>query len=278
MPYYRYQYHPQPGCGGCLLIAALLILLSGGAPLLFNLLGFFVLTALFLVFLLWAGFWIFSWYIRRRVSEYEKAQTEERNNFVFLLIHILVQIARFDGQVTRAELQTITNFFRVNLRYGQEEMYWVQEIIKDAQASDASLDDLLATFRGSFGYEPRLILVELVYQVLFSNDHVSDRDLELARNIADYLDISYDDQQTIRAKYLHRQRKSINREEEYYEVLGLEPGASFEEIKKAYRELSQKYHPDKVSNLGEEFKKVAEEKMKEINGAYQYFKEKYNQR
>ncbi|MFP3983238.1 MAG: DnaJ domain-containing protein [Desulfurivibrionaceae bacterium] len=278
MPYYRYQYHPQPGCGGCLLIAALLILLSGGAPLLFNLLGFFVLTGLFLVFLLWAGLWIFSWYIRRRVSEYEKAQTEERNNFVSLLIHILVRIARFDGQVTRAELQTITNFFRVNLRYGQEEMYWVQEIIKDAQASDASLDDLLATFRESFGYEPRLILVELVYQVLFSNDYVSDRDLELARNIADYLDISHYDQQTIRAKYLHRQKKSINREQEYYEVLGLEPGASFEEIKRAYRKLSLKYHPDKVSNLGDEFKNIAEEKMKEINGAYQYFKEKYNQR
>ncbi|MGM0681603.1 MAG: J domain-containing protein, partial [Thermodesulfobacteriota bacterium] len=129
MPYYRYQYHPQPGCGGCLLIAVLLILITGGAPLLFNLLGFFVLSALFLVFLLWAGLWGFSWHIRRRVSEYENTQTEERNNFVSLLIHILVKIARFDGQVTRAELQTISNFFRINLRYGQEEMHWVKELI-----------------------------------------------------------------------------------------------------------------------------------------------------
>ncbi len=274
MSYYRYQYHNQPGCGGCLLIAVLLIFITGGAPLLFDLLGVFVLTGLFLVFALWVGFWGFSWYIRRRVSEYEKAQTQERNNFVSLLIHILVQIARFDGRVTRAELQTISNFFRGHLRYGQEEMYWVQELIKDAQASDVFLDDLLASFRESFGYEPRLILVELVYQVLFSNENVSERDLELAGNIADYLEISPYDQQTIRAKYIHRRRKSVNREQEYYEVLGLEPGVSFEEIKKAYRKLSLKYHPDKVSNLGEEFKKIAEEKMKEINGAYQYFKDK----
>ncbi|MGM0681604.1 MAG: DnaJ domain-containing protein, partial [Thermodesulfobacteriota bacterium] len=147
----------------------------------------------------------------------------------------------------------------------------------DAQASDASLDDLLAMFRDSFGYEPRLILLELVYQVLFSNDRVSDRDLELAGKIADYLNISYYDQQTIRARYIHRQKKSVDREQEYYEILGLKPGVSFEEIKKAYRKLSLKYHPDKVSGLGEEFKNIAEEKMKEINGAYQYFKEKYNQ-
>ena len=45
-----------------------------------------------------------------------------------------------------------------------------------------------------------------------------------------------------------------------------------EEIKKAYRKLSMQYHPDKVRHLGEEFRLVAEEKMKEINQAYDFFK------
>ena len=48
-----------------------------------------------------------------------------------------------------------------------------------------------------------------------------------------------------------------------------------ETIKKSYRQLSMKYHPDKVSHLGDEFKKVAEEKMKEINAAYDFFKRKF---
>ncbi|MEE4314444.1 MAG: DnaJ domain-containing protein, partial [Desulfofustis sp.] len=61
----------------------------------------------------------------------------------------------------------------------------------------------------------------------------------------------------------------------YYAVLGLEPGADMETIKKAYRRLSMKYHPDKVSHLGDEFRSVAEEKMKEINSAYDYFKKKF---
>ena len=51
---------------------------------------------------------------------------------------------------------------------------------------------------------------------------------------------------------------------DYYEVLGLQKGASEDEIKKAFRKLAIKYHPDK--NKGD---KEAEEKFKEINEAYQ---------
>ncbi|MCG2747512.1 MAG: DnaJ domain-containing protein [Desulfobulbaceae bacterium] len=69
---------------------------------------------------------------------------------------------------------------------------------------------------------------------------------------------------------------AVNQEQQYYEVLGLQADATFEEIKKAYRKLSMKYHPDKVAHLGEEFRGVAEEKMKEINAAYQYLKKKFN--
>ncbi len=53
-----------------------------------------------------------------------------------------------------------------------------------------------------------------------------------------------------------------------YSVLGLERGASKEEIQKAYRTLAGKYHPDKVQHLGEEFRVLAEERFKEIRKAY----------
>lgn len=51
---------------------------------------------------------------------------------------------------------------------------------------------------------------------------------------------------------------------DYYKILGVERNASIEEIKKAYRKLAQKYHPDR--NPGN---KEAEEKFKEINEAYE---------
>jgi DnaJ-class molecular chaperone len=53
-----------------------------------------------------------------------------------------------------------------------------------------------------------------------------------------------------------------------YEVLGIESGASVEEIKKAYRQLANQYHPDKVGHLGKEFQDMAEVRFKEIQEAY----------
>ena len=52
-------------------------------------------------------------------------------------------------------------------------------------------------------------------------------------------------------------------------MLGVRPGASSEEIKHAYRELANKYHPDKVTHLGEDFQTLAEDRFKEIQEAYQ---------
>lgn len=275
MPYY-YRRHQSPGCGGLLVVLIMLLLLTGGAPLLFNVVGV-VLMSIFIFFMVaMVGLWGFSLFIRHKVSQYEAQQSEERNLFVSLLIYILVKIAELDGHITRAETATIQNFFRVNLHYNSEQMFWIKELIKDATGSSATLDDLLTEFRGRFGYQPRLILVELVFQVLYSNDHVSRQELELTERIAAYLEISNFEYVAIRGRYqAHYQARSRQQavdKDRYYEILGLQPGASQEQIKDAYRKLSKEYHPDLVGHLGEEFRQVAEEKMKEINIAYQHLK------
>ena len=275
----EYRYHNQPGCGGCLLILAMVALVTGGAPALLNLFGFLLYSGLAGILVLVAAFWAFSYYMRQRVSTYEASQTESHNRFVFLLINILVKIAQVDGHFTRAELTAILNVFQYHLRYNQDQMFWVKQLVKEARENPADLRHLLEEFRTGFAYEPRLILLELIYQIIHTKQPPPADELRLAREVAQLLEISVYDQRTIEAKYMYRQRQEAastgQMEEQYYAVLGLEPGADFAEIKKAYRKLSMQYHPDKVGHLGEEFKKVAEEKMKEINVAYGYFEKKF---
>jgi DnaJ like chaperone protein len=277
----EYRRHEQPGCGGCFLFILLLVFITGGAPMLFEFLGMLVFIVLFLILSGIAAFWAFSFYIKRKISEYEKSQTETHNTFVFLLVNILVKIAQIDGTVTRDEVKTIRHFFQFNLHYSQSQLYWVKELIKEALVSTVSIESLLQEFKQNFDYEPRLILLELIYQVLYSNEKVSDAELEQVRNIGSFLGISAYDQRSTEAKYRAGYRPGTPAgaidEEKYYAILGLSPGADFTEIKTAYRKLSMKYHPDKVGHLGDEFKEVAEEKMKEINNAYEYLKRKIGQ-
>ena len=272
----NYQRQQQPGCGGCLLIALLIVFITGGAPALISFLGTLIYTGIAGIMLLVALFFGFTYWMQKKVATYEQSQSESHNRFVWLLVNILMHTAKIDGRITKDEIQTIHRFFQYNLHYNQTKMLWVKEIIKEATNSSPSLDSLLEEFKATFAYEPRLILLELVFQILYTKQDVPENELMIARRIAAYLEISAYDQRTIEAKYKYGHQYSTTPSrgavDQYYATLGLKKGASKEEIKKAYRKLSMKYHPDKVRHLGDEFQKIAEEKMKEINAAHDYFK------
>jgi DnaJ-domain-containing protein 1 len=58
------------------------------------------------------------------------------------------------------------------------------------------------------------------------------------------------------------------KKQQWFEVLGVSPSASLDQIKSAYRAKISGYHPDKVATLADELKILAEERSKEINDAY----------
>ena len=83
-------------------------------------------------------------------------------------------------------------------------------------------------------------------------------------------------QESERNGYQHPNREHRATEEEYRQVLGLAAQDSPATIRKKYKELLSKYHPDKVQHLGIEFQDMAERKTKEITEAYEFFRKKYN--
>ncbi len=80
--------------------------------------------------------------------------------------------------------------------------------------------------------------------------------------IAGYLGISHNDYESIKAMFYKTADSA-------YKILEIDKTASVDEIKKAYRTMAKKYHPDKVIHLGQEHQKGAEEKFKQVQEAYE---------
>jgi DnaJ like chaperone protein len=97
-------------------------------------------------------------------------------------------------------------------------------------------------------------------------DGVIDKsELNIIEQIAGYLRISQKDFTSIKAMFIDDTSSA-------YKILEINSNASNDEVKKAYRKMALKYHPDKVSHLGEDFQKAAEDKFQKVNDAYQKIK------
>ena len=94
-------------------------------------------------------------------------------------------------------------------------------------------------------------------------------EIKIISDIATLIGLGQSDFNSVKAMFVEDTSSS-------YKILGLNQQATDSEIKLAYRNLATKFHPDKVSHLGEEFTKIAEEKFKSINDAYQKIKKERN--
>jgi len=94
---------------------------------------------------------------------------------------------------------------------------------------------------------------------------VEEKERQLIQHISREMGIGNSDFESIQAMFV----RNIHAD---YKILEIEPTASNEELKKAYRRMAMKYHPDKVSHLGEDFQKAAKDKFQMVNQAFENIK------
>ena len=132
------------------------------------------------------------------------------------------------------------------------------------------IPELIAELRGIASPDLGLVVLDLLYQIAHSDFEFDAEEEAVLVQIANVWGFDEADVSLIRARYSINKSTSSTNDIDAYQTLGLSPNASPYEIKDAYRRLVKQFHPDVVAHLGEEFKLLAEQKMKTISEAYQH--------
>lgn len=206
------------------------------------------------------------------------------------LLVLIAAVMKADSVVRKSELELVKRFLVSN--YGEEKAKELLLKLRDMQQEDFPINDICQQIKQNTDYTTRYHMLDFLFSIADADGEVTFQEQSLLRTISNRLGINARDFLSIMARHVasnyggfgggrnsggsgsgsSRTSSSTGYKKDPYKVLGLDSTATDEEIKKAYRRLAMKYHPDKVEGLGEEVKKNAEAQFREINEAYETLK------
>ena len=190
-------------------------------------------------------------------------QTEPQRDFNVTLLVLSAAVMKADGNVRKSELDYVKHFFLQN--FGQERAENYIKMLREILQKDYDIREVSQQVGRYMDYSTRLQLLHYLFGIANSDGVISPTELNVINMISGYMGITNSDFASVKAMF-------IKETDSAYKILGISPTATDEEVKKAYREMAKKNHPDLVSNLGDEVRQAAEKKFQEINAAYETIK------
>ena len=188
-------------------------------------------------------------------------QTQSGDFEVSLLI-LASLVIKADGKQDQRELDFVRRQF-VQM-YGKDRANHAFRLFKEIyKQSNISLRQVCLQIQQMMDHASRLQLLHFLFGIAKSDGHVAVSEVFVIERIANYLRINHRDYESIKAMFYSASNNA-------YKILELEKGATPQDIKKAYRRMAKKYHPDKVQHLGPEHQKGAEEKFRKVQEAYEH--------
>jgi DnaJ like chaperone protein len=201
---------------------------------------------------------------RRRISYGRTTihQTSTEDFMVSLLI-LLASVMKADDKLLHSELNYVKQFLRKQFNKEDANKYILlyKEIIKQTY----SLSQVCMQIQSSMDHSSRLEIIHLLFGLSSTDGETHSKEIDIIHTIASYLNINANDFASIKAIFVKSTKSA-------YLILGIDSLVANDEVKKAYRKMAKKYHPDKVAHLGIELQELAEEKFKSVNKAYKDIK------
>lgn len=189
------------------------------------------------------------------------------NDFMISLLVLSAAVMKADGKVMKSELNYVKDFFQRQFgkSVAQEQIVLLQGILKQP----LQLREVCTQIRQNMDHPMRLQLIHYIFGLANADGSLDKSEVKVIEEIARYMGISEKDYLSIRGMFGHDTESA-------YDVLEIKSSATDDEVKKAYRKMAVKYHPDKLSNLGPEFQDAAKEKFVKVQEAYESIKTKRN--
>jgi DnaJ like chaperone protein len=188
---------------------------------------------------------------------------EQRNSFLVSLLVLSSAIMKADSRVLKSELDFVKRFISQN--FGEDAAAEATLLLRDLLKKDVDIEAVCAQIKLNTNVATRLQLLHYLTGIARADGFVSSDEIAMLRRISAAMSIPYQDGESVFAMF----DSGIDAA---YKILEIDKSATDEEIKKAYKRMAVKHHPDKVSNLGADVQRAAEEKFKRINEAYEKIK------
>lgn len=194
----------------------------------------------------------------------------QRNSFLFSLLVMASYIIRADGRVMHSEMEFVRQFLRTN--FGEAAVGEGEQILlnlfqqrkemdrNNPMAFRNTIHECGAQIAANLSYEERIQLLDFLVKIAQSDGNVCTEEINALKEVALAMRLSEKEVESM----LNLRGNSL---EDAYKVLEIEPTATDEEVRAAYRKLALKHHPDRVATLGEDVRKAAEAKLQLINDA-----------
>lgn len=194
---------------------------------------------------------------------YEEGTPTQTGDFSMSLLVLSAAVMKADGVVKKSELEYVRRFFNTN--FGIDKSNQQMLILRELLKKDINIQDVSYQISRYMDYSSRLQLLHYLFGIALSDGHIDNSEINIIQSIAAYLKLSTADYDSVKAMF-------VKDTDGAYKILEIESTASDEEVKKAYKKMAVKYHPDKVSHLGEDVRKAAEDKFQTMNAAYEEIK------
>ena len=188
-------------------------------------------------------------------------------DFLTSLLILFAAVMKADGVQKKSELEYIKRFL-VN-QTGISNTKKLLLIFKEILKQEISLDQVCNQIRMQMDKPSRLQLIHILFGLSQADGDVHSSEIKIIQTISNALGINQVEYKSIESMF----KDDL---ESAYSVLGISSDSEDLEIKKAYRKMANKFHPDKIAHLGEDFKDIAQEKFKSVTEAYHKIKKERN--